>query len=109
VQNTFESTKSKIVHVVIPAVIGAIIFSISLYLDLKTNEVKEFWLQRSGSILTLIGAYIAFHDHRKSVQLIETSAHFFTNTKYKYISLFYLLIGTGLWGYGDLFLKKWTF
>ncbi len=104
-QNTFESTKSKIIHVGIPALFGVLIFAISLYLDLKVIEVKEFWLQRSGSILTVIGAYIAFHDSRKSLELIETSAHFFTNIMYKYISLFYLLVGTGLWGYGDFFFK----
>ena len=110
-QNTFESTRSKIVHVLIPVVFGAIIFAISLYFDVaaynvESNEEKDFWLQRSGSILTVIGAYITFHDNRKSIQLIKTSAHFFTNTKYKYVSLFYLLVGTGLWGYGDLFFQK---
>lgn len=104
-QNTFESKKSKVIHVLIPALFGAFIFTISLYFDIEDTELKNFWLQRSGSILTVIGAYIAFHENRKSIHQVETRVHLFTNTKYKYISLFYLLVGTGLWGYGDLFFK----
>ena len=103
-----ESIKSIIFNVVIPCLLCLSIFSLSLYLDIENTNNKMFWLQRSGSVITILGVWIAFHEARESMKLVDGSLFIETNLPYKYISLSIIIIGTLLWGYGDIPFK-WTF
>lgn len=100
-----ESKKSLTLNVIIPTLVATIVMSISLAIDIfGTNTI---WFQRSGSIMTIIGAYIAFHEARRSVQTIVDKrghAQMYVNKElpYAWLSIILLFIGTIVWGYGDL-------
>lgn len=97
-----ESLKSKITNVWFPAIGGVLVFIISLYWDLNETEDKMFWLQRSGAVLTIMGAYIAFHESRENAKSINGNLYINNELPYKIISLSYVVVGTFLWGYGDI-------
>lgn len=104
-QNSFETSSSKLTHVGLPLLLGIVVFLISLYLDINGIGDDEFWLQRAGAVLAIIGTYIGFHDVRMSTVKQGTILHLFTNSVYSYLSLFFLILGTVLWGYGDFIFK----
>jgi len=97
-----ESLKSKITNVWFPAIGGILIFLVSLYWDLTDTGEKTFWLQRSGAVLTVMGAYIAFHESRENTKFINGELFINNELPYKAISLIYVVVGTLLWGYGDI-------
>ena len=97
-----ESTKSIILHVVIPSILCLIIFIISLCLDILNQQPNMFWLQRSGSMITILGAWIAFHEAKESMKVVDGNLFIETELPYKYISLVLVVLGTVLWGYGDI-------
>ena len=97
-----ESRKSKIINVAIPSIVCLMVFSISLYLDMTRGSQQMFWLQRSGSIITILGAWIAFHESRESMKMINDTLFIEIRLPYRYISLVMICIGTVLWGYGDI-------
>ena len=97
-----ETIKSKIINVAIPSVICIVVFLISLCLDLSGQNSQMFWLQRSGSIITILGAWIAFHESRESMKMVDGSLYIETELPYRYISLIMIALGTVLWGYGDI-------
>ena len=63
---------------------------------------KSFWLQRSGSLITILGVWIAFHESRESLQTINGSIFINPELPYKWLALILITVGTLLWGYGDL-------
>ena len=97
-----ETTKSKIINVAIPSAICLAVFVTSLLLDITNQNSQMFWLQRSGSIITILGAWIAFHESRESMKMVDGSLYIETELPYKYISLIMIAVGTVLWGYGDI-------
>lgn len=96
-----ESLKSKWINVYLPLIICCIIFLLSLTADLFLQE-QQFWLQRSGSIITILGAWVAFHESRESIKLIDDCLFMNNELPYKWLSLVCIIVGTLLWGYGDL-------
>ncbi len=95
-----ESKKSLILNVITPTVIAVIVMSVSLMIDvLGTNTI---WFQRSGSIMTIVGAYIAFHEARRSIQTIKGNIFINKELPYAWLSIVLLIIGTIVWGYGDI-------
>ncbi len=97
-----ETLKSKITNVWFPMIGGILIFLISLYWDCNETSEKMYWLQRSGSVITIMGIYIAFHESRESIKVIDKELFLNNELPYKIISLVYVVIGTFLWGYGDI-------
>jgi hypothetical protein len=98
-----ESRKSKLINVWIPIILCVPIFLISLIADLLLSVGEpNFWLQRSGAIITILGAWIAFHESRESMKTVGGSLHINTKLPYRWLSLFFIAVGTVLWGYGDL-------
>lgn len=97
-----ESRKSKIINVVIPSLICLVVFLTSLYLDMTHESQQMFWMQRAGSIITILGAWIAFHESRESMKIIDGNLFIETKLPYRYIALIMVFIGTILWGYGDI-------
>jgi hypothetical protein len=100
-----ESKKSVTINVILPTVVAVIVMSISLGMDIF--ETNTIWFQRSGSIMTIIGAYIAFHEARLSIQTIKDKdghVQLLINKElpYAWLSIILLFIGTIIWGYGDL-------
>ena len=95
-----ESKKSLILNVIMPTIVAVTIMSISFAIDiLGTNTI---WFQRSGSIMTIVGAYIAFHESRRSIQTIEGQLFINKELPYAWLSIVLLIMGTIVWGYGDL-------
>ncbi|WP_447825396.1 hypothetical protein [Aeromonas salmonicida] len=101
-----ESKKSKFLNVYIPATLGAFLVISSIIIDLffATKE-PWFWAQRSGAVLTIIGALIGFHENNESMKFIDGNLLINNEIPYKYLSLGYVLFGTFLWGYGDIVFK----
>ena len=97
-----ENSKSKIINVAIPSMLCLVVFLTSLYLDITNQSSEMFWLQRSGSIITILGAWIAFHESRESMKVVNGSLYIDTELPYRYISLIMITVGTVLWGYGDI-------
>ena len=100
-----ETLKSKIFNIILPFFMCLIVLCLSLYLDIIYNEQQMFWLQRSGSIITILGAWIAFHESRESMKLVDSNLYIETKLPYRYLSLSMIVVGTVLWGYGDILFK----
>lgn len=101
-----ETIKSKVTHVYAPAIVAAIAVLASLAFDvLVINEI--FWFQRSGAIMTAVGVYIAFHESKQFFKVIVNESggvSTFINPEipYKWLALVYAILGTAIWGYGDI-------
>lgn len=56
---------------------------------------------RSGSVVTILGAYVGFR--AATVQIARTQGILSVNTglPYGWISLFLVIVGGLVWGYGD--------
>lgn len=89
----------------VPAILGVIVLLVSLVLDVTGTLGQEYWSQRSGAVLTIIGAMIAFHDAKESFKVVGTILYTNSELPYKRISLLFIIVGTFLWGYGDLLFK----
>lgn len=101
-----ETLKSKIINVWVPALSCAGLFAISLFLDLQKPAIEMFWLQRSGAVITILGAWIAFYEAKESFKYINGSIFINNELPYKIMSLILVIIGTVLWGYGDIPFKS---
>jgi hypothetical protein len=54
-----ESKRAIFLHGYLPAIIAALIFAASVLLDLRSPG--RHWAQRSGSIVTALGGYVAYY------------------------------------------------
>lgn len=99
-----ESAKSQIYHVWIPIVIGMVTLAISIYADFHYNT--QTWTQRIGNLLIVLGAYISYHQLKESHKIIDSNLYINTNQWYNIVSITYIIVGTLISGYGDLFIKK---
>lgn len=97
-----EQLSSKLINFWTPLFICSLIFITSLYFDLIDTGEKMFWLQRSGAIITILGTWTAYHESKESMKIIGNTLFIETQLIYKIISLILIVIGTVLWGYGDI-------
>ena len=97
-----ETLRSRVINFWIPLIFGVVVLIVSLVLDITGICGKEYWMSRSGSIITIIGAMIALHDARESYKVAGRNLYVNTKLPYKWVSLVLVIIGTVLWGYGDL-------
>jgi len=99
---TGEFSISKVLKLWLPSMVCLIVFFLSLFLDLSSSKESWFWLQRSGAIITLLGAWIGFHESKESIQVDGAVLNINTNLPYKIWGISLIIIGTILWGYGDI-------
>lgn len=111
---TLESIKRKLfIYSVTSVLIYAIPIYTALYTPFIESEMQGAWFQRSGSLMVIIGAFIEY-------KLFSIRAHFNIvgtvwdrsfetpesyNTWYNIISyatLSTIVVGTLIWGYGDI-------
>lgn len=98
-----------------------VIFSTSLFIDLTTNSYST-WFQRSGSILVVVSALVStnaratwedrlmFRQFINELKINVPFQEFDSNSERFYrisrifnvLSIWFLVIGTIVWGYGDL-------
>ena len=102
-----ETTKSKSLHVLLPSLLAAACFVGSLVADLC--KPGTHYAQRSGAVVIVVGAYIAFHEAQWRVRFKLTDrggVERYENPEiwYKWLALALVLVGTALAGYGDLVL-----
>jgi len=76
---------------------------VSLLVDLL--RIQGYWSQRAGAAITVIGAYIAYYESRASMRFIKGSLFINMELPYKIGSLLLVVLGTVLWGYGDLLIN----
>jgi len=62
------------------------------------------WTQRAGSIVTVLGGYVAYVDAKRSVKLIDGSLYMNFELPYRLTAVLLVAVGTLVWGYGDLLL-----
>jgi hypothetical protein len=84
-------------------IIAALIFAASVLLDLKCPGTH--WAQRSGSIVTALGGYVAYYGVKPAFKLVG-DGEFFMNFSLPYpkIAAAMVAAGTLVWGYLDLWL-----
>jgi len=91
-----------------------IICTVSLVYDVKiTRADSYYWFQRSGSIAVLLSACVEFWLSGISNAVKPSISSYMSDNRWtqkygmwygivKYITLFFLIVGTLVWGYGDL-------
>ncbi|EGR1514542.1 hypothetical protein K6U44_03860 [Vibrio parahaemolyticus] len=84
-----------------PVVLCLIIFVASVYIDFWL-QIEGNWLQRSGAIITILGAWITFYGSK--FEMVATGSTLNINTKlpFNIWSLIIVFVGTIFSGYGDL-------
>ena len=98
--------------------VAFLILSISLAADiLNSQQEKYYWLQRSGSLVAILSAtaefwlsqiYAVIHPSPSSY-VAEDKWNIKYGSKYKtlsYLGLAFLILGTIIWGYGDIPFKN---
>lgn len=93
-----------LVHGWLPVVVSLLVFAISVALDLTATQVHAHWTQRSGSVVTVLGGYVAYRHARQSMQLVGDSFYINHELPYGPISVAMVAVGTVIWGYADLLL-----
>lgn len=97
-----ETRRSIFLHGWLSALLAATVLVVSIVADLLKPGMH--WTQRAGSIITVLGAYVAYVDAKRSFKFIN--GHFYLNFElpYRVIAIVLVVIGTVTWGYGDLLL-----
>jgi hypothetical protein len=91
-----------VLHGLLPAVTSAVVLSISMLADIAQPGMH--WTQRAGSIVTVLAAYVAYVDAKRSYKFIDDSMYMNFELPYRAIAVSLALVGTLVWGYGDLIL-----
>ena len=89
----------------------------SFYIDMNTAENGYYWFQRSGSIMVLFAVALDF-EQSKYIKRQSSNSVFIgnqptitgrilsiTRTYIQRFSIVLIVIGTAIWGYGDLLFK----
>ncbi|EPW1047928.1 hypothetical protein HJ203_22500 [Vibrio parahaemolyticus] len=84
-----------------PVVLCLIISVASVYIDFWI-KIKGDWLQRSGAIITILGAWITFYGSKFEMVVTGSTLNINTKLPFNIWSLIIVFVGTILSGYGDL-------
>ncbi len=99
-----EKSKDIIFHLWIPVILAVIILTVSLLIDYY--KIAGYWTQRAGSIVTVIGVYIAYYESKVYTKYINDTLYINPELQYKIASFIIVIIGTILWGYGDIIIDQ---
>lgn len=99
-----ESGRDILIHGWLPIVVALLALAISVRADLSATKFHGHWTQRAGSIITVLGAYVAYRDAKQSVKFIEQDLYMNFKLPYRFISVAMVVGGTVIWGYADLLL-----
>jgi ABC-type nickel/cobalt efflux system permease component RcnA len=99
-----ETRIDKVMHGWLPVVVAIVVLVVSVLMDLTMTQEPRHWTQRAGSIVTVLGAYVAFRDAKKSTQCIGDAIYINRDLPYGLISVAMVVVGTLVWGYADLLL-----
>jgi hypothetical protein len=90
----------------VPAIVAGFVLALSVAADFM--RPGQHWTQRAGSIVTVLGVFVAFVDARRSVKFIQLKGGYqrFENPElpYKNIAIALAIVGTVIWGYADIWL-----
>lgn len=108
----YEPPRQIFLHGILPALVAVALVMLSVILDLCAMSgwfAGRHWTQRSGSVMAVLGVYVALIDARRSSKVIPLTADgvsLYINPflPYKAISIALAAIGTVVWGYADLWL-----
>lgn len=95
-----ESKRDVLLHGWLPAFLAVAVVAISLVADVASPGVH--WFQRAGAIVTVLGAYVAYRDAKRSFKYIGGSMYMNFELPYRPIAVGLVVVGTLVWGYGDL-------
>lgn len=97
-----EPRRSMILHGVLPAALAVFVLVASIAMEVSSPG--EHWMQRAGSVVTVLGAYVAYIDAKRSVKVFGNDLYLNFELPYRLISIGLVIVGTLVWGYGDLLL-----
>jgi len=84
-----------------PVALCLIILAASVYMDFWLL-IEGNWLQRSGTIITILGAWITFYGSKFEMVFTDGTLNINTKLPFNIWSLGIVFVGTILSGYGDL-------
>ena len=97
-----ETPRYLLLHARLPGALALAVLTVSFLANLASPGTH--WTQRAGSIVTVLGGYVAYVDAKKSFKLINDSLFINPNLPYKVLSVLMIFVGTILWGYADLWI-----
>ena len=101
--NPAEETKHEVFfHGWLPLIAAVSVLGVSVIADVSRPGMH--WAQRAGSVVTVLGAYVAYRDVKQSVKFINGDLFINPELWYRPISMALVIVGTLVWGYGDLVL-----
>jgi hypothetical protein len=91
----------------VPVITAIVLLGASIFGDL--THPGTHWTQRAGSIVTVLGVFVAFVDAKRSAKVFPladggVSDFVDHNLPYKKIAIGLTVVGTVTWGYADLWL-----
>lgn len=114
-----ESDITKAIYISVPLIIFGVLAPILSYYSvfIPEDEKRAVWFQRSGSLSVLFGVWIEYNLSKVN-EHINLSGLWVTeqetlrdeyNLKYsivQYVGIFLAVMGTLIWGYGDILISK---
>jgi hypothetical protein len=97
-----EAKRDVLLHGWLPALISAAVLLLSVVADVALPG--KHWFQRAGSVVTVLGAYVAYRDAKQSFKYIGGSMYMNFELPYRKIAVVLVVVGTVVWGYGDFLL-----
>jgi len=94
--------RSAFINVYIPLGVVALLLAVSIVADLTNSG--DHWSQRFGAVMVVVGAYIMHFDDSMRSNAEGEAFYYSVKSAYTHYSLPCIIIGTLLWGYGDLVL-----
>jgi hypothetical protein len=102
-----ESKRKIFLHSKLPVIIGVAWLIVSLCLDLWPPGAwwaGRHWTQRSGSILTVLGVYVAYFGSKQMHKFVDGDYFLNLSLKYPIVGAVMTVVGTIIWGYADIWL-----
>jgi len=97
-----ETKKELFINGYIPAIGSLIILMVSIMLDIYLSGFH--WTQRSGSIIIILGAFVAYIDVKRSMKYLNGHMYIHNELPYKIIAVTLIVLGSLVSGYADLLL-----
>lgn len=99
-----ETRIDMLLHGWLPVVAALMVLAVSVAVDLTATQVHGHWTQRAGSIVTVLGAYVAYRHAKQSMQFVDNNFYINPELPFGPISVAMVVAGTLIWGYADLLL-----